>query len=79
MVVFRFEDKNEVVKYDLTNACHEHNVHMRVDAGIYVIHLQFDCITTLRIGHVCLPVFVQNNGYHRKRDTRTPVYMYTVV
>ena len=36
MVSFRFDDKNEAVKYDLTNACHGHNVHMRVVAGIYV-------------------------------------------
>ena len=42
MVSFRFDDKNEAVKYDLTNECHEHNVHMHVVAGIYVIHLQFD-------------------------------------
>jgi len=39
MVSFRFDDKNEAVKYDLTNACHEHNIHMPVVAGIYVIHL----------------------------------------
>ena len=33
------KDKNEVVDYDSTNACHEHNVRMRVVAGIYVINL----------------------------------------
>ena len=73
------KDQNEVVDYDKTNARHEHNVHMRVAAGIYVMNLYFDCISTLCIRHVCLRVLVQNNGYQRKRDTRMPAYMYTVV
>lgn len=72
------DEKNGAVKYDLTNAFHKHNVHMRVDAGIYVtrpVPPQPHIWARVSTGVRSFSIF----GYQRKRDTRTPAYMYTVV
>lgn len=54
--------QNEVVKCDQTGACHEHNGHMCVDAGIYLT--QPSCVRYIplllgprvfRLCHICKP------------------------